>query len=143
MIHVGQRILVIDNTGAKFAKCLRVYKNQKFAKLGELIYVSIKKVIPNKKVKKGEKYQGVVIRLRGQMIRNTISYYLSCTTDAIILLKKKSTTDLLGTRILGPTMQEFLPPKPKKAVVGGVRSSKKQFSKISYKKIYSLAPFKI
>lgn len=142
MIHIGQRILVIDNTGAKFAKCLRVYKNQKFAKLGELIFVSIKKVIPNKKVKKGEKYKGVVIRLRGRMIRNTISYYLSCTTDAIILLKT-GTNDLLGTRILGPTMQEFLPPKPKKVVVGGVRSSKKQYSKISYKKIYSLAPFKI
>jgi len=142
MIHVGQRILVIDNTGAKFAKCLRVYKNQKFAKLGELIFVSIKKIIPNKKVKKGEKYKAVVIRLRGRMIRNTISYYLSCTTDAVILLKP-GTTDILGTRILGPTMQEFLPPKPKKAVVGGVRSRKKQYSKISFKKIYSLAPFKI
>ena len=100
------------------------------------------KVIPNKRVKKGEKYKGVVIRMRGQMIRNTISYYLSCTTDAVILLKT-GTNDLLGTRILGPTMQEFLPPKPKKVVVGGVRSSKKQYSKISYKKIYSLAPFKI
>jgi len=142
MIHIGQRILVIDNTGAKFAKCLRVYKNQKFAKLGELIYVSIKKIRPNKKVKKGEKYKGVVIRIKDRMVRNTISYYLSCTTDAIILLKS-GTNDLLGTRILGPTMQEFLPPKPKKAIVGGVRSSKKQYSKISYKKIYSLAPFKI
>lgn len=142
MIHVGQRILVIDNTGAKFAKCLRVYKKQKFAKLGELIYVAIKKVTPNKKVKKGEKYKGVVIRVKSRMIRNTNSYSLSCTTEAIILLKT-GTNDLLGTRILGPTMQEFLPPKPKKVIVGGVRSSKKQYSKISYKKIYSLAPFKI
>jgi large subunit ribosomal protein L14 len=140
MVRVGERIKVIDNSGAKFGRCLSVYKNQKFAKLGDIILITVKKVKPNKKVKKGEKHKGMLIRTKMPKKRNLTNHALWCETEAIVLLKKDS-FDLLGTRILGPALKELLPPKSKRVIIGGTRASKKQFNMPSYKKVLALASY--
>lgn len=140
MIKIGTRIKVIDNSGAKFGRCIGVYKNQEFAKLGDIILITIKKVRPNKKVKKGEKHKAMVIRIKTKHQRNLNNHALWCDTNAVVLLKKDS-FDLLGTRILGPAFRELLPPKSKKVIIGGTRASKKQFNMPSYKKVLSLASY--
>lgn len=140
MIKIGSRIKVIDNTGAKFGRCLSIYKNQKFAKLGDIILITIKKIKANKRVKKGEKHKAMVIRTKTKFFRNLDSQELWCDSNAIVLLKKDS-FDLLGTRILGPAFRELLPAKSKRVIIGGTRASKKQFNMPSYKKVLSLASY--
>jgi large subunit ribosomal protein L14 len=140
MIKIGSRVRVIDNSGAKFGRCLSIYKNQKFAKLGDIILITVKKIKPNKKVKKGEKHKALVVRTKYKYYRNLFNHEIWCDSDAIVLLKKDS-YDLLGTRILGPAFRELLPPKSKKVVIGGTRASKKQFNMPSYKKVLSLASY--
>jgi len=140
MIKIGTRIKVIDNSGAKFGRCIGIYKNQAFAKLGDLILITIKKVRPNKKVKKGEKHKAMVVRLKNKRQRNLGNHIVWCDTNAVVLLKKDS-FDLLGTRILGPAFRELLPPKSKKVIIGGTRASKKQFNMPSFKKVLALASY--
>lgn len=142
MVKIGTRIKVIDNSGAKFGRCIGVYKNQEFAKLGDLILITIRKVRPNKKVKKGEKHKAMVIRVKTPYHRNLNNHTISCDTNAVVILKKDS-FDLLGTRILGPAYRELLPPKSKKVIIGGTRASKKQFNMPSFKKVLSLASYVI
>jgi len=140
MITIGTRIQVIDNSGAKFGRCIGVYKNQACARLGDIILLTIKKVRPNKKVKKGEKHKAMVIRIKDERSRNLGSHSIWCETNAVVLLKKDS-FDLLGTRILGSAFRELLPPKSKKVIIGGTRASKKQFNMPSYKKVLALSSF--
>lgn len=140
MIRIGERIKVIDNSGAKFGRCIGIYKNQKEAKLGDIILLTIKKVKPNKRVKKGEKHKAMVIRTKHKKVRNIFNHAIWCETEAVVLLKKDS-FDLLGTRILGPSLRELLPPKSKKVIIGGTRASKKQFNMPSYKKVLALASY--
>jgi len=140
MIKIGTRIKVIDNSGAKFGRCIGIYKNQEKAKLGDIILLTIKKIRPNKKVKKGEKHKAMVIRIKDPRARNLNNHSIWCETNAVVLLKKDS-FDLLGTRILGPAFRELLPPKSKKVIIGGTRASKKQFNMPSYKKVLALASY--
>tara|TARA_B100000989_G_scaffold92196_1_gene66709 strand:- start:135 stop:311 length:177 start_codon:yes stop_codon:yes gene_type:complete len=54
MLYVGSFVKVIDNSGARWVKCLKIlgksYKSR--AKIGDLLVVTIKKTMPNKKAKK-------------------------------------------------------------------------------------------
>ena len=56
MIQVQTELLVADNTGAKRIECIKVLggTRKKYAKLGDLIIVTVKKAIPGGVVKKGE-----------------------------------------------------------------------------------------
>ena len=70
MIQPQTILQVADNSGAKTVKCIKIlggYK-KKYAKLGDLIVVSIQE-LRNKarltsKVKKGEVYKALVIRTK-------------------------------------------------------------------------------
>lgn len=78
----------IDNTGVSFVKCIYVYSN-KNVKPGSIILVSLKNVLPHRKVKKGQLYKAVVVRLKKPVKRfyNLIIYYY---INAVVLLKKMS-----------------------------------------------------
>jgi len=49
----NQTILkVSDNTGVKLTKCIKIYKNKNYAKLGETVLLTIKKIKKTEKKKK-------------------------------------------------------------------------------------------
>ena len=56
MIQQESKLKVADNTGAKVIQCIRVVggTGRRYARLGDIIIVSIKKAIPGGVVKKGE-----------------------------------------------------------------------------------------
>lgn len=99
MVFVGTNVLVVDNSGALRARCIRIYSNSKKAKLGDTILVSLKKVKPNCKLKKGQVFKCILVRSH-----SFSSYYgghmVSCDTNSVVLLKKNN--DILGTRFKGP-----------------------------------------
>jgi len=96
----------IDNSGALTVKCLKILGKSSKARgfPGDYIIVSIKTYKPNKKVKKGEIYKGVIARVSYKLKRQG-NITLQCTTNAVILLNKREMP--LGTRILEPVMREM------------------------------------
>lgn len=54
MIIIGTKLLIVDNSGGKIAKCIRIIEKgkKKFASVGNTILVSLVKFINKKKVKK-------------------------------------------------------------------------------------------
>lgn len=96
--------LVNDNTGAKLVKCIYVYE-KKVIEPASIILVTLKKVLPNRKVKKGQLYKAVVVRLNKRIVRSSglvVKYFV----NSVVLLKKMELVPL-GTRIFGSVYLEL------------------------------------
>jgi large subunit ribosomal protein L14 len=96
--------LLNDNTGAKLVKCIYVY-DKKDIEPASVILVTLKKVLPGRKVKKGQLYKAVVVRLNKKIVRSSglvVKYFNNC----VILLKKTELVPL-GTRIFGSVYLEL------------------------------------
>ena len=66
MIQMQSMLDAADNSGARRMMCVKVLGGSKrrYAKIGDVIKVTIKEAIPRGKVKKGEVYNAVVVRTR-------------------------------------------------------------------------------
>jgi len=66
MIQMQTVLNVADNSGAKSVMCIKVLggSHRRYARVGDVIKVSIRDAIPRGKVKKGEVYNAVVVRTR-------------------------------------------------------------------------------
>ncbi|MFA6537048.1 MAG: 50S ribosomal protein L14 [Patescibacteria group bacterium] len=96
-----------DNTGARRIQCFRVlggYK-KRYARLGDVVVVSIKEAKPHSMVKKGEVAYGVIVRTAKETRREDGSY-IRFDDNAIVLIDKKS-REPRGTRIFGPVAREL------------------------------------
>ena len=105
MIQTETVLKVTDNTGAKKAKCIKIYKG-KSAKIGDVIQVSVK-VLKKKlqtKVKKGSTYKAIIIRTKFNK-KIKLNNYINFTENSIILLNNQEMP--IGTRILGPVPLEL------------------------------------
>jgi large subunit ribosomal protein L14 len=100
---------VADNTGAKYVRCLRILKTiscsgkKKYATVGDLILVSIRVCLGNKKVKKGNVFIAVVVRVAKTIKQDFGMLFLN--ENAVVLLNKKQLP--LGTRVFGPISREI------------------------------------
>lgn len=106
MIQHRTMLKSADNTGAKKLQCIRVlggYK-KRYARLGDLIVVSVKEAKPHTMVKKGEVYTAVIVRIRKETRRVDGSYIRFDENAAVIIDKKNK--EPKGTRIFGPVARE-------------------------------------
>lgn len=106
MIQVESRLDVADNSGAKRVMCIKVLGGSKrrYARVGDIITVSIKDAMPRGKVKKGEVARAVVVRTAKDIQRadgSTIRF----DKNAAVLIDKKN--EPIGTRIFGPVAREL------------------------------------
>ena len=106
MVVTNTILKCIDNSGALLVKCLKILNKSSKSKgfPGDYIIISIKSHKPNKKVKKGEVYKGVLARVCYK-IKRPGNLNIQCTTNAVILLNKRELP--LGSRILEPVMREM------------------------------------
>ena len=96
-----------DNTGAKRIKCIHVgggYK-KRYARIGDVVTVSIKEAKPHSMVKKGEVAHGVLVRTVKET-RRPDGTYIRFEDNAIVLIDTK-TKEPRGTRIFGPVAREL------------------------------------
>ena len=107
MINKQTLLKINDNTGAKKAKCIKIYKN-KTGKIGTTILISIKSIRINKnkkiKIKKGDKVKALIMHTRF-FNKNTLGNRIKFDNNNIILLDNQEKP--LGTRIFGPITSEF------------------------------------
>jgi len=106
MIQMQSQLLVADNSGAKKVMCIKVLggSHKHFAKIGDLIKVSVKDVIPNGKVKKGEVLDAVIVRTKKGVSREDGSS-IKFDSNAVVLLNNKGQP--IGTRVFGPVTREL------------------------------------
>lgn len=95
-----------DNSGARRLMCVKVLGGSKrrYARIGDVIKVSIKEAIPRGKVKKGDVYNAVVVRTRKGVRRNDGSS-IRFDGNAAVLLNAQ--LQPIGTRIFGPVTREL------------------------------------
>ena len=95
-----------DNSGARRVMCIKVLGGSKrrYARIGDIIKVTVKDAIPRGKVKKGEVYDAVVVRTR-QGVRRPDGSLIRFDGNAAVLLDPK--LEPIGTRIFGPVTREL------------------------------------
>ena len=64
MIQTESYLEVADNSGARRVMCIKVLggSHRRYARVGDVIKVTVKDAIPRGRVKKGEVYSAVVVR---------------------------------------------------------------------------------
>jgi len=106
MIQMQTLMDVADNSGAKVAYCVKVLggTQRRYASLGDIIVVSIKKAIPGEKVKAGDVARAVVVRTRKASRREDGSY-VRFDKNAVVLIDNEKNPK--GTRIFGAVAKEL------------------------------------
>jgi large subunit ribosomal protein L14 len=97
---------VADNSGAKKLQVIRVCGStgKRFAYLGDVVKVAVKKAIPGGTVKKSEVLDAVLVRTRKEVRRADGSYIRFDDNAAVIIDKEKQP---VGSRIFGPVAREL------------------------------------
>ena len=106
MIQVQSRLKVADNTGAKEIMCIKVLggTRRRYARVGDVIVISVKDAIPGGAVKKGDVKRAVVVRTRKELRRRD-GTYIRFDENAGVLINEAG--EPLGTRIFGPVAREL------------------------------------
>ncbi|WP_259285960.1 50S ribosomal protein L14 [Candidatus Nasuia deltocephalinicola] len=106
MIQNESYLTVCDNSGAKTVCCIKILgsSKKKYAYLGDLLKVSVKKINTYSKVKRGEIYNAVLIRSVYNFKRSDGSY-ISFNDNSVVLLNNKN--DPCFTRVFGPVLKEL------------------------------------
>lgn len=120
MIQPRTLVTVADNTGARIGRVFKVLggSRRRYARIGDLVVLSVQIAEPRKSVKKKEVLQAVVVRQK-QPFRRKDGSYVRFDDNAVVILEKGKKEPKAG-RIFGPMPREL--------------------AEAGYQKIISLAP---
>ena len=106
MIQTQSYLDVADNSGARRVMCIKVLGGSKrrYARVGDLIKVTVKEAIPRGKVKKGQVMTAVVVRTKKEIRRVDGSYIRFDDNSAVLLT---GSMEPVGPRIFGPVAREL------------------------------------
>lgn len=106
MIQTETILNVADNSGAKKVLCIRVLggTRKRYARIGDVIVVTVKEAIPHAKVKKGDVMKAVIVRTVKE-IKRTDDTWIKFDENAAVILA--SSGEPVGTRIFGPVAREL------------------------------------
>jgi large subunit ribosomal protein L14 len=106
MIQVQTHLNVADNSGAKRVMCIRVLggTRRRYARVGDIIVVSVKDALPTSAVKKGTVLKAVVVRTAKEFGRKD-GTYIRFSDNAAVLIS--DTGEPRGSRIFGPVAREL------------------------------------
>jgi len=106
MIQPESKLKVADNTGAKLVKCIKVLGGSKrrYARLGDVIVVSIKEAAPRGVVQKKSVQRAVIVRQVKETGRKDGSFIRFDENAVVIIGADKQPK---GTRVFGPVAREL------------------------------------
>jgi len=106
MIQVESRLKVADNSGAREVLCIKVLggTRRRYARIGDVIVVTVKEAIPGGTVKKSDVRRAVVVRTRKELSRPDGSIVRFDDNAAVIL---DEAGQPVATRIFGPVGREL------------------------------------
>ncbi len=105
MIQMQTNLVVADNSGAKYARCIKVLGGSKhmITGIGDIVVLSVTSVIPGSKVKKGQVVKGVIVRTKSKITRRD-SGFIKFDDNAVVLVDKDG--EPIATRVFGPIARE-------------------------------------
>ncbi|MHB1316614.1 MAG: 50S ribosomal protein L14 [Minisyncoccota bacterium] len=120
MIQPQSIVKIADNTGAKIGRVFKVLGSSKkrYARLGEMVVLSVQKAEPRKGAKKKDVLYAVVVRQKAPFRRKDGSY-IRFDENAVVIVQKEKKEPVAG-RVFGPIPREI--------------------GEAGYQKIISLAP---
>lgn len=104
MIQLGTKLSVLDNSGARTVRCIRVFPGfkRRYANMGDIVLVSVIKLRSKRrefvKVKKGELYRALIVKVRVPIKDFSGDSFCYVGNSAVVLFNKQN--KFLGTRIL-------------------------------------------
>jgi large subunit ribosomal protein L14 len=106
MIQMQTMLTIADNSGAREARCIHVLggTRRRYARLGDVVVISVQDAIPGGNVKKGEVARAVIVRTRKEFRRKDGSY-IRFDDNAAVLIDPNG--EPRGTRIFGPVAREL------------------------------------
>ena len=106
MIQTQSYLNVADNSGARRVMCIKVLggSHRRYARVGDLIKITVKEAIPRGKVKKGQVMNAVVVRTK-KGVRRGDGSLIRFDDNAAVLLNNQNAP--IGTRIFGPVTREL------------------------------------
>ena len=106
MIQQESRLLVADNSGAKEVLVIKVLggTRRRYANIGDIVTVTVKKAQPAGVVKKGEVVKAVIVRTK-QGLRRKDGSLIKFDENAAVIIKED--LNPRGTRIFGPVAIEL------------------------------------
>jgi len=107
MLQIGTVMKIADNSGAKEAKLIGIpgASKTRYARIGDVIVVSIQKTTPNTGVKDHEVHKAVIVRTTKELRRKD-GTYVRFDDNAAVLIDPKNKAPK-GTRIFGPVAREL------------------------------------
>ena len=120
MIQPRTIVKISDNSGAKIGRIFKVLGSSKkrWAKIGEVVVLSVQKAEPRKQAKKKDILYAVVVRQK-QPFRREDGSYIRFDENAVIIIEKGKKDPVAG-RVFGPIPREL--------------------AELGFQKIVSLAP---
>ncbi|HPG42428.1 MAG TPA: 50S ribosomal protein L14 [Acholeplasmataceae bacterium] len=106
MIQQESRLVVADNSGAKEVLVIKVLggTRRRYANIGDIVVVTVKKATPAGAVKKGDVVKAVIVRTVSGLRRQDGSY-IKFDENAVVIIKDD--LNPRGTRIFGPVAREL------------------------------------
>jgi len=107
MIQPRSLVNIVDNSGAKIGRVFKVLGSSKkrWAKIGEVVILSVQKAEPRKQVKKKDVLYAVVVRQR-QPFRRADGSYLRFDENSVVIIEKGKKDPIAG-RVFGPMPREL------------------------------------
>ena len=109
MLQAQSIVTVADNSGGKIARVFKVPGGSKrrYARIGDVVIISIQVAEPRKAVKKKEVYRAVVVRQKQPFARKDGSY-IRFDENAVVLIEKQGKEmGPKGNRVFGPVPREL------------------------------------
>ena len=106
MIQVQTILDVADNSGGRTAMCIKVLggTRRRYAFVGDIVVLAIKKAIPGGAVKSGTMERGVIVRTK-KTIKRKDGTTVRFDTNAVVIIDKDMNPK--GRRIFGPVAREL------------------------------------
>jgi large subunit ribosomal protein L14 len=106
MIQQESVVKIADNSGAKQALVIRVLGGsaRRYARVGDIVVVTVKDALPDGTVKKGDIAKAVVVRTAKEIRRRDGSYIRFDDNAAVII---NDAGEPRATRIFGPVGREL------------------------------------
>lgn len=97
---------ITDNSGGRIGKVFKILGGSKrrYARIGDIVVLSIKTAEPRKQIKKKAVVRGIVVRQRSNFGRKDGSY-IRFDDNAVVLINPKG--EPIGGRIFGPIPREI------------------------------------
>lgn len=107
MIQPQSIVQIADNSGAKIGRVFKVLGSaaKRYARLGEIVVLSVQKAEPRKQVKKKDVLHAVVVRSKAAFRRKDGSY-IRFDENAVVIIDKLKHEPIAG-RVFGPIPREI------------------------------------